>query len=125
MISQTASALHGGAKLMEPGTLGQLRLAWRLLRDGRVTVLKFALPALLALYVLSPIDPVPDFLVGIGQVDDVGVVIAVALLMARILPKIAPESVVTEHLRSMGNSRGTDDTSPAGEVIDARFSVHR
>jgi len=102
----------------------QLRLSWRLLRDQRVPALKFALPALLGLYVMSPLDPIPDFLLGLGQMDDLGVVIAGVLLIARIMPRLAPERVVDEHLREMGIGQPAAQTSPRPtEVIDARFNV--
>jgi len=102
----------------------QLRLSWRLLRDQRVPALKFALPALLGLYVMSPLDPIPDFLLGLGQMDDLGVVIAGVLLIARIMPRLAPEHVVDEHLREMGigHPAAQANATPT-DVIDARFDV--
>jgi len=102
----------------------QLRLSWRLLRDQRVPALKFALPALLGLYVMSPLDPIPDFLLGLGQMDDLGVVIAGVLLIARIMPRLAPEHVVDEHLREMGiGHRAAPASAKPTDVIDARFNV--
>jgi uncharacterized membrane protein YkvA (DUF1232 family) len=125
MGQQMNNAFRGGSKLLEPGTLGQLRLAWRLMRDNRVSSLKYALPTLAALYFASPIDGIPDFLLGLGQLDDVGLIVAALLLTARLLPKLAPAHVLDEHQRDLG--RGTAETSPeaAGSVIDATFSVVR
>ena len=59
MDRRTTTAFAGASALLDRGIRDQLRLSWRLLRDERVSALKFALPALLALYVLSPIDPIP------------------------------------------------------------------
>src|SRR5215208_6765140 len=101
MQRRTTSAFAGAGALLDRGIRDQLRLSWRLLRDERVSALKFALPAFLALYVASPIDPIPDFLLGLGQIDDLGVVIAGVLLLARIIPGLAPGHVVDEHLRDM------------------------
>jgi uncharacterized membrane protein YkvA (DUF1232 family) len=102
----------------------RLRLSWRLLRDERVSTLKLALPALLVLYVVSPIDPIPDFLLGLGQMDDLGVVIAGVLLLARLIPMLAPGDVVDEHLRAMGRDQTTTRTVGKTEsVFDARFDV--
>ena len=70
--------------------IDNVRLAWRLLRDERVSGLKFLLPALLAMYVFSPVDMVPDLFLGIGQVDDAGAMIVAAMLMIRLLPKVRP-----------------------------------
>jgi uncharacterized membrane protein YkvA (DUF1232 family) len=74
--------------------------------------------------VLSPIDPIPDFLLGLGQVDDLGVVVAGVLLIARILPLLAPNDVVDEHLRDMGLGRQAEKPpAKAEQVIDARYNV--
>src|ERR687897_953916 len=62
MERRTNSAFAGAGALLDRGIRDQLRLSWRLLRDERVLGLKFALPALLALYVLSPVASIPDFL---------------------------------------------------------------
>ncbi len=73
-----------------------LRLYARLFRDPRVPwhlklMLVFAL-----IYLLSPVDLIPDFLFpGIGQVDDVMVV----WLALRLFLKHSPREVVLEHAR--------------------------
>ena len=124
MERRTTSAFAGAGALLDCGMRDQLRLSWRLLRDERVTALKFALPKILALYVVSPIDPIPDFLLGLGQIDDLGVVVAGVLLLARIIPRLAPAHVVDEHLREM--SLGHSVAKPAEkmeDVVDARFNV--
>ena len=124
MQRRTASAFTGSGALLDRGFRDQLRLSWRLLRDERVSAVKFALPAFLALYVVSPIDRIPDFLLGLGQVDDLGVVIAGFLLIARIIPKLAPEHIVEEHLRDMRVGRpGAKPRAKREEVFDARFKV--
>ena len=102
MYRRTTTAFAGASALLDRGIRDQLRLGWRLLRDERVPALKFALPALLTLYLVSPIDMIPDFLLGLGQMDDLGVVMAGALLIAKVIPRLAPDHVVDEHLRDMG-----------------------
>src|SRR5688500_3133635 len=102
MNRRTTTAFAGASVLLDRGIRDQLRLGWRLLRDDRVPALKLALPALLALYVMSPIDSIPDFLLGLGQIDDLGVVVAGVLLLASVMPRLAPGHVVDEHLRNMG-----------------------
>jgi uncharacterized membrane protein YkvA (DUF1232 family) len=124
MERRTASAFAGAGALLDRGLRDQLKLSWRLLRDDRVSAIKFALPAFLALYVLSPIDPIPDFLLGLGQVDDLGVVTAGILLIARIVPKLAPGHVVDEHLRDMGlGGPRAKPRAKTEDVFDARFKV--
>lgn len=69
------------------------RLVWRLMRDPRVPSRSKATLFLLAGYIASPIDIVPDFITGLGQMDDL-VIAAVAL--DQILNRV-PEEVVREH----------------------------
>lgn len=123
MNRPTTSAFGGAGALLDPSLRDQLRLGWRLLRDERVPGLKFALPALLALYVASPIDPIPDFLLGLGQMDDLGVVVAGVFLLARVIPRLAPAHVVDEHWRCMGIGRQTAPAATTEAVVEARFNV--
>jgi uncharacterized membrane protein YkvA (DUF1232 family) len=105
------------------GMLGELlergRLVWRLLNDERVpTWLKLSIPVLVLLYFVSPIDLIPDFLLGLGQLDDLGVV----LLGMALFIRLAPEVAVDEHRRALGmeperpggepTRRTSRDTSP-------------
>ena len=125
---KTAPTVGGAGALLEPGTWDQLRLTWRLLRDSRVAPrLKLAVPLLAALYLISPIDLLPDLLIGIGQVDDLGVIGLALLVMTRLVPRLAPTEVVDEHLAAMGRrpAGGVSEArrSPGGEIVDARFRV--
>lgn len=125
MNQRTPPAFAGASALLDQGVRNRLRLAWRLIRDERVSAFKYALPAILMLYVLSPVDAMPDLLLGIGQIDDLGVVIAGTLLVSRVIPMLAPKHIVDEHLRAMGSAdRPTEPVSRAPEdVIDATFRV--
>lgn len=121
MVGQRrVSASLGVAGLLRPGAWTQARLAWRLLRDPRVaSKLKVAVPVLAALYVVSPIDLLPDFLLGLGQVDDLGVIGVAVVFLSRVLPRLAPADVLDEHLTAMGLRE------PAREAIDADYRVRR
>ena len=123
MGPQTSAAFRSGGQLLTPGMVGQVRLAWRLLRDERVSGAKYLLLMILALYVASPIDAIPDLLLGVGQLDDVGIAIALIMVTLRLLPKLAPTEVVEEHLRQMRGSRGSAVTQPMDHASDARFTV--
>jgi uncharacterized membrane protein YkvA (DUF1232 family) len=125
MRTQKKGAVAGAKVLLERSTRDQLRLCWRLLRDGRVSSRRYVLPALLALYVLSPVDSIPDFLIGIGQMDDLGVAVAVVLVLARVMPALAPREVVAEHLRDMGLATDVQSDLQRGGIVDAQFSVRR
>jgi uncharacterized membrane protein YkvA (DUF1232 family) len=83
------------------GTLTQfvrtLQLVWRLLNDARVSLFpKLIVPAAI-LYVLSPIDLLPDVILGLGQLDDLGIVaLAIALFI-----EFCPRAIVAEHRRAL------------------------
>jgi len=63
-LNETAGFLGGLVK--------QSRLAWRLLRDGRVPGWVKMIPFAGLLYFLSPIDLIPDMAIpGLGEIDDV------------------------------------------------------
>ena len=79
------------------------RLAWDLLRDPRVPAEQKLVLAAVGAYVLMPLDIIPDFIPGLGQIDDV----AVVLLGLRWFIRAAPEEVVSEHLARIG--RNDDD----------------
>jgi uncharacterized membrane protein YkvA (DUF1232 family) len=120
------SAFAGSETLLERDMIDEVRLAWRLYRDPRVNWLKNAVPMFALLYFLWPIDVLPDFLPGVGQLDDVGVVVACVLLMVRLLPKIAPAWLIDEHLDAMGlRQRRTDQSSTAtpATIFDVPYRV--
>ena len=79
------------------------RLVWALLRDPRVPATHKSLLVLLAGYIVSPIDLIPDFIPVLGQLDDV----AVALLAIDRFIASAPQEVVDEHLARI--ARNEDD----------------
>jgi uncharacterized membrane protein YkvA (DUF1232 family) len=76
----------------------QVRLAWRLFWDQRVPLWTKLIPPIALGYVLFPIDIIPDVAVGLGQLDDV----AVLLLGLKLFIELAPPDVVREHLRALG-----------------------
>ncbi|MCD6289893.1 MAG: DUF1232 domain-containing protein [Anaerolineae bacterium] len=98
-----------------------LRLAWRLLGDRRVSpFLKVLVPGLAVVYLLFPIDVVPDGLPGLGQLDD----LAILILAARLLVEMSPPSVVAQYESELRGKTGsqTDMTSPE-DVMDAEYRV--
>ena len=76
----------------------QVRLAWRLFWDQRVPLWTKLIPPLALGYVLFPVDLVPDVMLGLGQLDD----IAVLLLGFKLFIELSPPDVVREHLRVLG-----------------------
>jgi uncharacterized membrane protein YkvA (DUF1232 family) len=96
----------------------QLRLAWRLLKDRRVPwALKLIPPAAL-IYILSPIDILPDLGLGLGQLDD----IAIVLLSLKLFIELAPVEVVREHLRALG-AKISEWAEEEPSVVEGEFEV--
>jgi uncharacterized membrane protein YkvA (DUF1232 family) len=106
----------------QAGALTQLvrtvRLVWRLTQDPRVpTWPKFILPAAV-LYVLSPIDLLPDFILGLGQVDD----IAILFLAVGLFVELCPAHVVQEHRQALSGSDARQDP-PDPNVVEGTYRV--
>ena len=76
----------------------QARLAWRLFWDERVPIWTKMIPPAALAYVLFPFDIIPDVALGLGQLDD----LAVLLLGLKLFIELAPPDVVREHLRALG-----------------------
>lgn len=100
--------------------MGQFKLAWRLLLDGRVSILAKFIPLLTTLYILFPIDIVPDMALGFGQLDD----LAVFLIGLRLFIDVCPPDLVEEHKGGAGHvSRVETVWTPPQEVIDLEARV--
>lgn len=124
MAQQKQSSSGSGvlSELLERG-----RLVWRLMNDERVpSWLKLGIPVVVLLYFISPVDLIPDFLLGLGQLDDLGVV----LLGMALFIRLAPEVAVDEHRRAlgldhdgMGGGEPTRRTSRGTGPIEGEYRV--
>ena len=103
------------------------RLVWRLLRDPDVSAWLKTIPLASLLYLLFPFDFIPDFALGLGQLDD----IAVILLGLKLFIELSPQDIVRRHLREMGSVSGSyrvvdeepsEEPSPSG-YIEASYRV--
>lgn len=65
--------------------LARGQYAWRLFSSPQVPAALKIIPVLAALYVVSPIDLLPDMALGLGQLDD----IAILLLGLRLFTQLA------------------------------------
>lgn len=81
------------------------RIAWRLMWDGRVPMGAKLIPIFTILYILSPIDIIPDFIVGLGQLDD----LALFLLGVQLFIAVSPKEIV-ERIRAE-----IDGVPPSGD----------
>ena len=98
-----------------PGVLQNLWLSWKLLRDGRVPIWTKLVPLLSVAYVIWPLDLLADPILGLGQVDD----LAVVLLLMRLFVQICPSKLVKEYTTSSRGTGAMDD----GQVVDVTYRV--
>ena len=89
----------------------QVRLAWRLFRDQRVSFAYKLIPTATLIYIFSPIDFLPDWLIGAGQLDD----LTLLLLSVQVFTRICPRSVV-DSIRAEMEGDVID-----GQVIDGEW----
>jgi uncharacterized membrane protein YkvA (DUF1232 family) len=109
------------------GILGELirnaQLTWRLLKDPRVPLpIKLIIPSVVGLYVLSPIDFMPDVLPLIGQIDDIAVLFGGMMLFIQ----MCPPDVVDEHRAALAGEAQAPQPATgghAGETVDAEYRV--
>jgi len=106
---------------MRPSLMGalfaDLRLAWRLMREPRVPAIAKAIPALAALYVVSPLDFVPDMLPVLGQLDDLGILI----LSVKVFLRLCPQAPAAFHTAAIASGRPYAPMNPPDVVIDATY----
>jgi uncharacterized membrane protein YkvA (DUF1232 family) len=93
------------------------RLIARLLRDASVPRYVKALAVVPVLYVISPLDVLPDFLPVLGQLDDLGVV----LMAMEGLIALCPREVVEHHRSAILQGQRWSPAGSEGQVIDAEW----
>ena len=79
------------------GMVQEIKLVWQVLWDRRTPFYLKAFPFLVALYLLSPLDLMPEFIPVLGQLDDAGLI----LLAVKTFLRLVPEDIVAEHMQSM------------------------
>jgi len=97
------------------------RLSLRLLRDPRAPMAAKLIFGAMVVYMISPIDVVPDWIPVLGQADDL-----VALMAGlNLFLKACPRWLVEEHEEALsGRREGRDDfqaTPDGGPTIDGRY----
>ncbi len=110
-----------GSWLEKPGLLrtllAQVRLAVRLVREPAVPVLTKAVLAIAVVYLIWPLDFLPDIFPVLGQLDDLGVVLAALELFLHLCPD-APSAF---HREALAAGRRFSTMPAQGSVIDAEF----
>jgi uncharacterized membrane protein YkvA (DUF1232 family) len=93
------------------------RVAVRLFREPRVPMLIKAVPLLAFLYLLSPIDLVPDFIPGLGQLDDLGIILAALEVFVR----LCPSGAQAFHREALAQRRRYGPMTPTDDIIEAEW----
>ena len=94
----------------------QLRLVWYLLTDHRVSILTKLIVPFSFLYLISPIDFIPDVILGLGQLDDLGVIMVGLALFVKLCP---PELVQFYRNQLRQGLKPPDDD----DTIDTTYRV--
>lgn len=103
--------------------VGNVRLAWRLIRDPRLPKMtKFLIPGLAAAYLLLPIDLMPDVIPGLGQLDDLALIaLAIKLFIDR-----SPSWLVQFHKDNLAGKPTTaqEPGTPKGyQTVDGDYRM--
>jgi uncharacterized membrane protein YkvA (DUF1232 family) len=97
--------------------VARARLIVRLLRDAGVPRYVKALAVVPVLYVISPLDVLPDFVPVLGQLDDLGVV----LLAMEGLIALCPRDVVDHHRSAILQGQQWSPSGSEGQTIDVEW----
>jgi uncharacterized membrane protein YkvA (DUF1232 family) len=120
---RTASSAYQSKEADTLGRIERARLTWRLVRDPRVPVwMKAALPTIAGIYLIVPIDLIPDFILVFGQIDDLSMIGILLFAATKILPRIAPAELVTEHLSDLRRGK-SGRNGRRNTFFDAEFTV--
>jgi uncharacterized membrane protein YkvA (DUF1232 family) len=114
-------------KAKEPGfwreLIHQARLVYALIRDPEVPIYLKILPFLGFVYLVLPFDLVPDVLIGLGQLDD----LTVLLIGSKIFVELAPPHVVAKHRQAIRESDGfltaANDEVDKAIIIDSDHEI--
>jgi uncharacterized membrane protein YkvA (DUF1232 family) len=114
-------ALRTTSWLTRPGLLrtllSHLRLALRLLREPSVPVLTKVVPLVTGLYVISPLDFVPDLLPVMGQLDDLSIIV----LGLETFLKLCPPRACAFHRDAIARGQPYSPMSHGGDIIEAEY----
>ena len=101
----------------------QVRLGWYLLTDGKVSLLTKAIIPAALLYVISPVDFIPDVIPVLGQLDDLGMVMAGLAIFIRMCP---PELVqyYKDQLK-LGREETSPEITPPPDDDDSIDTTYR
>lgn len=95
-------------------------LTWRLFFDRRVGFWAKLIPFMTVAYILSPLDFIPELIVGpIGVLDDIGILIGGLTLFI----EASPPDIVKEHLRALRAGLSSNSYDYDEDVVDSYAEV--
>lgn len=97
--------------------VSQARLAWRLVREPAVPLILKTIPFLGIVYVVSPLDFVPDIIPVLGQLDDLGIV----LVALEAFLRLCPAAAAGFHRAAIARGQAFSRMPGSGDIIDAEF----
>jgi uncharacterized membrane protein YkvA (DUF1232 family) len=106
----------------------QVKLAYNLMLDPRVHPVTKLIPIAAVAYLFMPLDVIPDVAIGLGQLDD----LAILMLGLRTFFEFAPPEVVQEHLKRIaqamhwnvsGNPAAGEPPKADDDVVDGSYKV--
>ena len=115
MTNETQDIRQTGKTLL--ALVRDVKVAWRLWRDGAVPWWAKAIPLLSVGYLLFPMDLLADPMIGLGQLDDV----AVLMLGLRLFIGACPPERVQWY--RAGNAAPAKTSAASGTTIDGRYEV--
>lgn len=107
-----------------PNVIKEIQLAWQLFHDERVPSYAKILPAaLVGIYIIFPLDLIPDLFLGLGQIDD----LAVFLLGLALFRALVPDHLIKEYTTGKKDVRQEANKATSGteDYVDAEYSVLR
>ncbi len=97
------------------------RIAWKLLWDKRVPMSTKLIPVLVVIYILSPIDIIPDVVPVFGQLDD----LALLLIGVQIFIALSPKAIVDQIRAEINGTPPSDGwTVSSSQPNNANRSSH-
>lgn len=99
----------------------QVRLVYKLLLDPEVPIYLKALPFVAVVYLLMPFDFLPDVIPGLGQLDD----LTILIIGAKMFIDMAPQEVVQRHLRNLQSisNRIANEGDQVDEIDDSDAEI--
>ncbi len=105
------------------GTIRQVQLWWRLLWDQRVPAWAKLIPLIAVLYILFPLDLVVDPILGLGQLDDLAILVVGMEVFVRMSPAWVVEEIWREIQQGRRRPAADAPRRKGAQTVDGRCRV--